>query len=268
MGKNIPSNSWYPTKSWVCVRNCDWNWKRISEGLIQSGSDRGGTPTVLKMGDSVITSMGPLCLCSETSFALAADKLEAWTWDPWTSLLLSHQGPSSGVGSLWALLFISNKPVGDLVGLLYFTSPGAMPPSVVPNEQCFPSPVLVILKDAHASSFHFNSFSAKQSCSVSKCSEDLRKNDQDCMFKTHQDCSTNVLFLDLSTGCIDTLSLWKFSKLFTYVHFSGCPLYSSKNVFKNHLNQMNQIRKFGAWEYACLPNFSSNLSPGLYTKQE
>ena len=82
-----------------------------------------------------------------------------------------------------------------------------MPPSVVPNEQCFPSPVLVILKDAHASSFHFNSFSAKQSCSVSKCSEDLRKNDQDCMFKTPQDCSTNVLFLDLSTGCIDTLSL-------------------------------------------------------------
>ena len=88
------------------------------------------------------------------------------------------------------------------------------------------------------------------------------------MFKTPQDCSTNVLFLDLSTGCIDTLSLWKFSKLFTYVHFSGCPLYSSKNVFKNHLNQMNQIRRFGAWEYACLPNFSSSSSQGLYTKQE
>jgi len=41
-----------------------------------------------------------------------------------------------------------------------------------------------------------------------------------------------------------------FSKLFIYAHFSGCPLYSSKNVFKNHLNQMNQNHRFGAWEYS------------------
>ena len=163
---------------------------------------------------------------------------------------IESSGPSSGVGSLWALLFTSSKPVGDWVGLLHFMTPGPMPLSVVPNEQCFPSPVLVILKDARAGSFRFNSFSAKQSCGVSRCSGDLHKNDQDCKFKTPQNCSTNILFLDLSAGCIDTFSLWKFSKLFTYVHFSGCLLYFSKNVFKNHLNQMNQNRRFGAWEYS------------------
>ena len=183
-------------------------------------------------------------------FALAADKLKAWTWHPWTSLPLIHQGPSLGVGSLWALLFTSSKPVGDLVGHLHFTTPGAMPLSVVPNEQCFPSLVLVILKDAGVGSFHFNSFSAKQSCGVSQWSGDLHKNDQDCKFKTPQNCSTNILFLALGAGCIDTFSLWKFSKLVTYAHFSGCPLYSSKNVFKNHLDQMNQNHRFGAWEYS------------------
>ena len=96
----------------------------------------------------------------------------------------------------------------------------------------------------------FNSFSAQQSCGVSQCSGDLHKNDQDCTFKTPRNCSTNILFLDLGAGCIDTFSLWKFSKPFTYVHFSGCPLYSSKNVLKNHLNQMNQNCRFGAWEYS------------------